>query len=145
MPANEQCVVRSPEPRISHFCLGMATMNLTALVMACHYREQPIAEYGGFFWAKLVGIATSLILLAVHANLRFSSYDEEHHGIFHRAMPFCSGLVAVCAMTILNTLLWPEGFPTYLLAYQAEMWFWIGYWSEWWTAILGDVLAGFGC
>ncbi|KAK7973094.1 hypothetical protein PG996_007324 [Apiospora saccharicola] len=146
MPANEQHAVKSPAPSTSQACLGLAAVELTALVIARHYREQPAAGFfGAFFWAKFIGVVTSLILLLAHGYLRYDSYDKEHHGKFHRALPLCSGLVTVCAMTIFNTLFWSEGFSTCLLAYQAEMWFWIGYWVEWWTALLGDALVEFGC
>jgi len=31
------------------------------------------------------------------------------------------------------------------LGYQAESWYWIGYWLEWWTGIIGFLFYLFGC
>lgn len=145
MPANEQHVVKSSDPETSQACIiALAAIELTAVIAAHHFREQLFSEYGGFFWAKMIGLLTSLVLVNNHQHLRAVSYNKEHYGTFYRALPFFYGVVAVCAMAIFSTVFWTQ-FPPYLFAYQAEMWFWIDYWVEWWTAILGDVLAGCGC
>ncbi|KAK8024346.1 hypothetical protein PG993_012412 [Apiospora rasikravindrae] len=141
---------KSPNPSMSRVCLVLSAIVFTAILMARHHRDQifepnvPVENYG-FWWAKMIGAFAGSGLLIIHGILRCGRYKEKHGGDFYRASPACAGAVGVCAMLLYNIVFCGQDFPQYFWAYQAEMWFWVCYWAEWWTAPLGCIMEDWGC
>ncbi|KAK7946854.1 uncharacterized protein PG986_011175 [Apiospora aurea] len=123
MELNRHRAFKSPDPGISRFCLGMAAIAFTAILMARHRRDQtfeprvPKEEYA-FFWAKLLGAFAQAALLVIHGDLlpfepfgRWVRYEQKHGGNFYRASPLCAGVVGVCAVLLYNVVFGGQDFP----------------------------------
>ncbi|KAK8005858.1 hypothetical protein PG991_012155 [Apiospora marii] len=181
-------VIQSPNPTRSRLCLVLATVVYTSLLVAwcCRddafvpflglttikfyldwYLEQPYGIEGhlyGFFWAVIVNVCASVVLLGVHSRMRFEDqpgkweiccpdpdhrrrggYNDKRFGKFYRASCLCAGVMSVCAMALYCLLRSQQGATQYFFACQGLVAFWTGYWLEWWTTILGNRLAAYGC
>ncbi|KAK8071185.1 hypothetical protein PG997_011388 [Apiospora hydei] len=74
MEVNKHRTFTSPWPGMSRFCLGMAAIAFTSILMARHHRDQTfeprvsVGEYA-FFWAKLIGAFAQAALLVIHGDL----------------------------------------------------------------------------
>ncbi|KAK8135081.1 hypothetical protein PG984_007093 [Apiospora sp. TS-2023a] len=127
------------------------------------YKTTP-GELYCFFWAMAVSVCASALLLGVHSWLRFEDQpgkweiccpDPEHrrrgghkdkrYGKFHGAACLCAGAMSACVMALYCAVWSQHGGHQYFFVYQGLMAFWNGYWVEWWTTILGNELAAYGC
>lgn len=165
-------VIQSPNPDRSRLCLVLAAIVYTSLSVAwcCRgdaFDQQSHCAEGnlrGFFWAVVVNVGASVVLLGVHSRLRFEDqpgkweiccpdpdhrrrggYNDRRYGKFYRAACLCTGTTSACAMALYCLLRRQQGDTQYFFACQGLMAFWTGYWVEWWTTILGNKLAAYGC
>ncbi|KAK8877481.1 hypothetical protein PGQ11_002427 [Apiospora arundinis] len=139
--------VKSPNPNTSRGCLGLAVVIAITLVVAYREKDLPNPGYseGILFFSKFFSTGGSGVLLGVHGDMRFENYKSPYYGSFSRASPVVAGLIALCLQLLYMVLVSCQGFTADFWCYQAEACFWAGYWAEWWTCVLGDVLAEHGC
>lgn len=137
--------VRSPNPRVSRFCLAMVLFQCTALGASLFRLDYYAGEFSRC-WITAVTLGMTAMLLVFHYDLR--QYYERHSSLwtFGRALPLYAGFASVSTWVVLhaalscNTISGTTGWFVI-----AQVWFWAGYWFEWWTRYLADKLECFGC
>ncbi|KAK8127398.1 hypothetical protein PG984_008506 [Apiospora sp. TS-2023a] len=118
----------------------MAGMAITAAVLCVsHHRAQELDSYYTtclFVLLKLTSLFWAFFTLDMHGGLQ-TRYEPPFKG---QECPLAA-VLAVCASVIYRHGEIGLAFFTY----QAEMWFWAGYWFEWWTGIIAALSYLFGC
>lgn len=131
--------VRSPHPRLSRFCLALAILHAMILWVA-YLRPGYLAGAFSECWITAISLVATAMLLVSHFNVRI------RYRTFGRAVPVFAGSACVALWVVLHTALSCETISEttgwFLLS---QVWFWAGYWIEWWTRFVADILEGFGC
>ena len=139
--------VRSPAPLHSRRILMGAIGQFAACLLSHSYNHSYPGDWFGY------GLSTGTLLFSFalegdHRALR-RRYNKSNNTDLrksYQATPCDVGFLSVCAWVIFSSATGCRAFPTILdWIVQAQIWFWMGYWVEWWTRGLANVLAFFGC
>ncbi|KAK8093741.1 hypothetical protein PG997_000426 [Apiospora hydei] len=122
---------RTPQPEVSQMIL-VCSVALAALLVAIRNLAAAASWKAtiALFVAEVTCFLVEIGLMAGHDIL-----IEQYHARFQRHKPARVGSLVAATMFIFRTLVLQYDIDMTVLMCDLHVWFWGGYWVEWWTGV----------